>query len=126
MKKFFLMATLAVCAVLFVGCKQNEPSDPAAKVKAACVGDWKGTLIILGEESEEVTVTFTEERVTTTGNFTAKLSNWRAIDGQVWVDLDDEMKSAMNIAIDGVNMTIKGNSTAITMNFPEKLTKLLK
>ena len=126
MKKFFLMATLAVCAVLFVGCKQNEPSDPAAKVKAACVGDWKGTLIILGEESEEVTVTFTEERVTTTGNFTAKLSNWRAIDGQVWVDLDDEMNSAMNIAIEGVNMTIKGNTTTITRNFPEKLTKLLK
>ena len=129
-KKFFMFAAMlmAVAALTFTGCK-NNPSDPNQeaidKVKKAAQGSWEGRLIsILGEEGELVTVTFTETKVSTTGNATANITAWKCVDGhEVWAELDDEFKSALFVKVEGNKMFLGGNSSFIIYNFPPELTK---
>ena len=128
-KKFFMFAAMlmAVAALTFTGCK-NTPTDPDQakidQVKKAAMGSWVGEIKpLLGGEGETVTVTFTENKITTTGNLTVNITAWKCQDGDVWVVLDDEMQSAMSITIEGNKMRLAGNSTFIWMNFPSELTK---
>jgi len=129
-KKFFMFAAMlmAVAALTFTGCK-NTPSDPneakIAQVKKAAQGSWEGRLIsLLDEEGELVTVTFTETKVSTTGNATANITAWKCVDGaEVWVEMDDELKSAMYVRVEGNKMYLAGNSSFVLANFPSELTK---
>ena len=128
-KKLFMFAALlmAFAAFAFMGCN-NHPTDPdmakIAAVKKAAMGSWVGELKpLLGGEGEMITVTFTENKITTTGNLTVNITAWKCQDGDVWVVLDDEMQSAMSITIEGNKMRLAGNSTFIWMNFPSELTK---
>jgi hypothetical protein len=134
MKKFLFFATLVACSLLFFSCNKKNEADPneaaIAKVKADAKGSWVGIIKpLLGDEDEgeEVTVTFTENTISTTGNLKVNITEWKCVDGkEVWVNLDDESKSAMYIAVDGDNMTLKGSSTFILLNFPGKLTRVKK
>jgi len=130
-KKFFMYAAMlmAVAALTFAGCKKNEPKDPneakIAEVKKAAMGSWEGHLVtILGEEGELVTVTFTENKITTTGNLTVNITAWKCVDGaEVWVEMDDDMASAMYVRVEGNKMYLAGNSSFVLANFPRELTK---
>ena len=132
MKKMLFFATLVACSMLFFSCgKQNTPADPnaeaIAKVKAEAMGSWKGNLISLapGKEGEEVTVTFSENKITTTGNLTVNITAWKCVDGEdVWVEMDDEMKSAMYVKVNGEKMYLNGNSSFIVSNFPPELERV--
>ena len=132
MKKMLFFATLVACSMLFFSCgKQNTPADPnaeaIAKIKAEAMGSWKGNLISLvpGKEGEEVTVTFSENKITTTGNLTVNITAWKCVDGKdVWVEMDDEMKSAMYVKVNGEKMYLSGNSSFIVSNFPPELVRV--
>lgn len=128
-KKFFLFAAMlmAVAALTFTGCK-NTPTDPDQakidQVKKAAMGSWVGELkSLIGGDSETVTVTFTETKITTSANLTVGITKWKCQGNDVWVELDDDMASAMSIAVDGNKMRLAGNSTFVLMNFPSELTK---
>ncbi len=128
-KKFFMFAAMlmAVAALTFTGCK-NTPTDPDQakidQVKKAAMGSWVGEIKpLLGGEGETVTVTFTENKITTTANLTVGITKWKIQDHEVWVDLDDEMASGMYVRVEGNKMYLAGNSTFVLMNFPSELTK---
>ncbi len=118
-----LLAVVAVAVFASVSCKKSDPqADEIARVKAAVVGDWTGNLSLLAG-GEEVTVTFTEKKITTTGNLTVNIVRWFVIDNSVYVELDDEMKTKMLIAVNGAKLHLEGDSTFFFMNFPSDLTK---
>jgi hypothetical protein len=129
-KKFFMFAAMlmAVAALTFTGCN-NQPKDPneakIAEVKKAAMGSWEGHLVtILGGEGDLVTVTFTENKITTTGNLTVNITAWKCVDGaEVWVEMDDDMASAMYVRVEGNKMYLAGNSSFVLANFPRELTK---
>lgn len=125
MKKLFvIVAIIAAAAVCAISCKKSDPTvDPdIAKVKTGCVGDWKGTI-----GDKDVTVTFTADgKITTTGNFSATITNWYKKNGSVAVDLDNSSAKSMMIQISGVNMTITSNNAEINAAIPSSLKKLLK
>lgn len=123
MKKLFaIVAVIAAAAVCVISCNK-QPEDPAiTSVKNGCVGDWKGTV-----GGNEVIVTFTAAgKITTTGNFSATITNWYMKNGSVCVDLDNSSAKSMMIAVNGVNMTITSNSAEINAALPGSLTKLLR
>lgn len=124
MKKILMiLAVVAVAVFTSVSCKKTDPQgDEVARVKAAAMGDWTGTLSILAGGGE-VTVTFTETKITTTGDLTVNITRWYAIDKDVYVKLDDEMKTDMKIEVNGAQMNLAGNSTFFLMNFPSTLAK---
>ena len=130
MKKILCLATLVACSLLFFSCKNNAPADPneaaIAKVKADAMGSWKGNLYSLVEEKgPEVTVTISEKKITTTGNCTVNITAWKCVDGKdVWVEMDDEMKSAMYVKVNGEKMYLSGNSSFIVSNFPPELVRV--
>lgn len=130
MKKILCFATLVACSLLFFSCKNNTPADPneaaIAKVKADAMGSWKGNLYSFGDEpGPEVTVTFTEKKITTTGNCTVNITAWKCVDGtNVWVNLDDEMASSMYVKVEGDLIKLSGNSSFTTSNFPLEATRV--
>ena len=125
----FAAMLMAVAALTFMGCKQNTPSDSneaqIAKVKKAAMGSWVGEIKpLLGGEGETVTVTFTETKITTTGNLTVNILAWNCVNGaDVWVEMDDDMASVMYVRVEGNKMYLAGNSTFVLANFPSELTK---
>ena len=128
-KKFFMFAAMlmAVAALTFTGCK-NTPTDPDQakidQVKKAAMGSWVGEIKpLLGGEGETVTVTFTETKITTTGNLTVNILAWKCVDHEVCVELDDDMASSMYVRVEGNKMYLAGNSTFVLANFPSELTK---
>jgi len=124
----FAAMLMAVAALTFTGCNQNN-ADPnearIAVVKKAAQGSWEGRIIYLGgEEGDLITVTFTETKVTTSDNINRNITAWKCVNGQdVWVELDDEDKSALFVMVEGNKMYLSGNSTFILLNFPKELTK---
>lgn len=127
-KKLFMFAAMlmAVAAVTFTSCNKNS-NDPYAeeikRVKAAAQGDWVGELVKLTGENERVTVTFTENKVSTSKGVSANIVAWTCPDGKTWIELDDEQKSKMNIRVNGNVMELTGTSTFFLVNFPTILNK---
>ena len=118
---------MAVAALTFTGCK-NTPTDPDQakidQVKKAAMGSWVGELkSLIGGDSETITVTFTETKITTTANLTVGITKWKLQDHEVWVELDDDMASGMYVRVEGNKMYLAGNSTFVLMNFPSELTR---
>jgi len=116
---------------MIFSCKNNNPSDPnealIAKVKADAQGAWVGELkSLLTDDSETVTVTFTDNKITVVGtetNENVNITEWKSDAKDVWVILDDEMKSALFVAVSGDQMVLKGNSSYTVNVFPETLTR---
>lgn len=109
-----------------VSCNNSDKGNSEVdRIKKECVGSWKGNMTELFG-GKEVTVTFTSDgKITTTGNLSQKITKWDYAEGSgVWVTLDDDMASAMNIYINGSTMKLTGNSTFILANFPGTLTKV--
>jgi len=130
MKKFLFLAVLAVSSLLFVSCEKTvtDPNQAAIdKVKAGAMGSWEGTTRPFMGEGEHVTVTFTENKATVVFDdetVNVNITSWNCKDGvNVWVDLDDDMRSALYIAVDGDNMTTGGNSDFIWSCFPPSMTR---
>ena len=133
MKKFLFFATLVACSLMIFSCKNgNTPSDPneaaIAKVKADAQGSWVGDIkSLLTDDKETVTVTFTEKKITVVGtetNENVNITAWKCVDGkEVWVTLDDELKSALYVAVSGDQMVLRGNSSYTLNVFPETLTR---
>ena len=120
-----LLAVVAVAVFASVSCKKSDPqADEIARVKAAVKGDWTGYLAIFAG-GEEVTVTFSETKITTTGNLSVNITRWYIIDNKVYVELDDELKTNMLISVSGSNLLLEGDSTFFLMNFPSVLTRRL-
>jgi len=130
MKKMLFFATLVACSLMFFSCEKKtvDPNQAAIdKVKAAAMGTWEGTTHPFMAEGEFVTVTFTETKATVVFDdetVNVNITSWNCEDGVlVWVDLDDDMRSALYIAVDGDNMTTGGNSTFIWDCFPPAMTR---
>ncbi len=132
MKKVLFLATLVACSLMIFSCKGNTPSDPneaaIAKVKADAQGSWVGDLkSLFTDDVETVTVTFTEKKITVVGtqtNENVNITDWKCVDGvEVWVTLDDELKSALYVAVSGDQMVLRGNSSYTLNVFPETLTR---
>ena len=133
MKKFLFFATLVACSLMIFSCKNgNTPSDPneaaIAKVKADAQGSWVGDIkSLLTDDKETVTVTFTEKKITVVGtetNENVNITAWKCVDGkEVWVTLDDELKSALYVAVSGDQMVLRGSSSYTLNVFPETLTR---
>jgi len=129
MKKFLFWATLVACSLIFVGCKNGgDPSSDAEvnRIKAAAVGSWQGELVLLGGDPRTIVVTFTETKVTTNEGISQNIIKWHSIGNDVYADLDDVLKSSLNIKINGGEMNLTGNSTFTLANFPTKLTRVVK
>ena len=128
----FMMAAvlMAVVAMAWTGCK-NEPTDPnqakIAEVKKAAMGSWEGVTEPVYGAGEEVVVTFTEDKVSAAfaeETVSANIKNWKCVDGQdVWIDMDDDMRTSMYVKVEGDKMWLTGNSSFFTENFPRELTK---
>lgn len=132
MKKVLFFATLVACSLMIFSCKGNTPSDPneaaIAKVKADAQGSWVGDIkSLFSDDKETVTVTFTEKKITVVGtktNENVNITAWKCVDGvEVWVTLDDELKSALYVAVSGDQMVLRGNSSYTLNVFPETLTR---
>ena len=132
MKKVLFFATLVACSLMIFSCKGNTPADPnaaaIAKVKADAQGAWVGDIkSLLTDDKETVTVTFTEKKITVVGtktNENVNITAWKCVDGvEVWVTLDDELKSALYVAVSGDQMVLRGNSSYTLNVFPETLTR---
>ena len=121
MKKVLVfLAAIAVLAMTAASC--NKQSSEIDRIKKECQGQWKGNMSeLLG--GKEVTVTFSGTKVSTTTNFSANIVDWTEINGLVYATLDDEMKSALGISINGNTMHLTSNST-IVLNFPGTLTRV--
>ena len=129
MKKFLFWATFVVCSVVFLGCnKGGDPSTDAEvnRVKAAAVGAWQGQVQLLGGDPRNVVVTFTEASVSTNEGVSQKIVKWYAVGNDVYADLDDAMKTSLNVKVNGGDMNLAGNSTFFLANFPSKLTRVVK
>lgn len=132
MKKFLFFATLVACSLMFFSCNKKNEADPneaaIAKVKADAKGSWVGDIkSLLTDDKETVTVTFTETKITVVGtetNENVNITAWKCVDGkEVWVTLDDELKSALYVAVSGDQMVLRGSSSYTLNVFPETLTR---
>ena len=134
-KKFFMFAAMlmAVTAMTFTGCKQNEPVDQnqarIALIKAeALKGPWQGHTEPLFGDGEDVTITFTETKITAVfadETVTVNILAWHCIDAKdVWLDLDkDNTHLTIHDIIDGKMTT--GTDTSFGLNvFPSELTRV--
>lgn len=127
MKIKAIIAAIAVAAValLAVSCSKTDTGKNDAevnRVKKAAVGTWVGKMSeLFGGKTVEVT--FTETKVSTTGNFSANIKSWNWSGTKVYVTLDDTMGSNMYVEVSGSTMTLSGDSTTILANFPSTLTK---
>ena len=131
MKKILFFATLVACSLMIFSCKGNTPADPneaaIAKVKADAQGSWVGELkSLLTDDSETVTVTFTDKKITVVGtetNENVNITEWKSDGKEVWVLLDDDLKSALFVAVSGDQMVLRGSSTYTLNVFPATLTR---
>lgn len=128
MKIKAIFAAIAVAAVALFAASCTKTTDTGKndaevnRVKTAAVGTWTGKLSeLFGGETVEVT--FTETKVSTTGNFTANIKSWNWSGSKVYVTLDDKMGSNMYVEVSGSTMNLSGDSTTILANFPSTLTK---
>ena len=135
-KKFFMFAAMlmAVAALTFTGCKQNEPVDQnqarIALIKAeALQGPWQGrTYSLIGGEGDLATITFTETTITAVfedETVNMNILAWHCIDAKdVWLDLDKyDTHLTIHDIIDGKMTT--GTDTSFGMNvFPLELTRV--
>lgn len=133
-KKFFMFAAMlmAVAALTFTGCKKNEPVDQnqarITLIKAQIQGTWQGHTQPLIGDGEDVTITFTESKITAVfedETVTVNILAWHCIDAKdVWLDLDDDLKTHLTIhdIIDG-KMTTGTDSTFGLNVFPPEMTK---
>ena len=124
-KAIFAAIAVAAVALFAASCSKTDTGNNDAevnRVKKAAVGTWTGKMNeLFGGETVEVT--FTETKVSTTGNFTANIKSWNWSGEKVYVTLDDEMGSSMYVEVSGNTMKLSGNSTTILANFPSTLTK---
>ena len=124
-KAIFAAIAVAAVALLAASCSKTDTGNNDAevnRVKKAAVGTWTGKMSEpFGGKTVEVT--FTETKVSTTGNFTANIKSWNWSGSKVYVTLDDEMGSNMYVEVSGSTMNLSGDSTAILANFPSTLTK---
>lgn len=124
-KAIFAALAVAAVALLAASCSKTDTGKNDAevnRVKKAAVGTWTGKLSeMFGGKTVEVT--FTETKVSTTGNFTANIKSWNWSGSKVYVTLDDEMGSNMYVEVSGSTMNLSGDSTTILANFPSTLTK---
>ena len=133
-KKFFMFAAMlmAVAALTFTGCKQSEPVDQnqarITLIKAQSQGTWQGHTQPLIGDGEDVTITFTESKITAVfadETVNVNILAWHCIDAKdVWLDLDDDLKTHLTIhdIIDG-KMTTGTDSTFGLNVFPPEMTK---
>ncbi len=128
MKIKAIFAAIAVAAVALFAASCTKTTDTGKndaevnRVKKAAVGTWTGKMSeLFGGETVEVT--FTETKVSTTGNFTANIKSWNWSGSKVYVTLDDKMGSNMYVEVSGSTMNLSGDSTTILANFPSTLTK---
>lgn len=128
MKIKAIFAAIAVAAVALFAASCTKTTDTGKndaevnRVKKAAVGTWTGKMSeLLGGKTVEVT--FTETKVSTTGNFSANIKSWNWSGSKVYVTLDDEMGSNMYVEVSGSTMNLSGDSTTILANFPSTLTK---
>ena len=134
MKKMLFFATLVACSLMFFSCEKKNNVDPneaaIAQVKADAQGTWEGTTEPLYGDGEFVTITFTEKKVTAVfedDKAEANILAWKCVDGkEVWIEMDDDMKSALYVAVSGDKMTTKGNSTFTVNVFPPTMTRVKK
>lgn len=124
-KAIFAAIAVAAVALMATSCYKTDTGNNDAevnRVKKAAVGTWTGKMSeMFGGKTVEVT--FTETKVSTTGNFTANIKSWNWSGSKVYVTLDDEMGSNMYVEVSGSTMKLSGDSTAILANFPSTLTK---
>lgn len=124
-KAIFAAIAVAAVALLAASCSKTDTGNNDAevnRVKKAAVGTWTGKMSeLFGGKTVEVT--FTETKVSTTGNFTANIKSWNWSGSKVYVTLDDEMGSNMYVEVSGSTMKLSGDSTTILANFPSTLTK---
>jgi hypothetical protein len=124
-KAIFAAIAVAAVALLATSCNKTDTGNNDAeinRVKKAAVGTWTGQMSeLLGGKTIEVT--FTESKVSTTGNFSANITAWKWSGTKVYVTLDDTMKSNMYVEVSGNTMKLSGDSTTILGNFPSTLTK---
>ena len=121
-KVLVIFAAIALLAMSAISCTKDPSSSEIDRIKKECQGQWKGNMSdLLG--GKEVTVTFSGNKVSTTGNFSANITKWFEVNGLVYGELDDEMKSSLGIAINGNTMHLTSNSTII-LNFPGTLTRV--
>lgn len=124
-KAIFAAIAVAAVALMAASCYKSDTGNNDAevnRVKKAAVGTWTGKMSeLFGGKTVEVT--FTETKVSTTGNFTANIKSWNWSGSKVYVTLDDEMGSNMYVEVSGSTMKLSGDSTAILANFPSTLTK---
>lgn len=124
-KAIFAAIAVAAVALMATSCYKSDTGNNDAevnRVKKAAVGTWTGKMSeMFGGKTVEVT--FTETKVSTTGNFTANIKSWNWSGSKVYVTLDDEMGSNMYVEVSGSTMKLSGDSTTILANFPSTLTK---
>ncbi len=124
-KAIFAAIAVAAVALMATSCYKSDTGNNDAevnRVKKAAVGTWTGKMSeLFGGKTVEVT--FTETKVSTTGNFTANIKSWNWSGSKVYVTLDDEMGSNMYVEVSGSTMKLSGDSTTILANFPSTLTK---
>jgi len=124
-KAIFAAIAVAAVALMAASCSKTDTGNNDAevnRVKKAAVGTWTGKMSeMFGGKTVEVT--FTETKVSTTGNFTANIKSWNWSGSKVYVTLDDEMGSNMYVEVSGSTMKLSGDSTTILANFPSTLTK---
>lgn len=134
MKKVLFFATLVACSLMFFGCNKNGALDPnqdaIARVKTDAMGSWKGVTQALVGEGEEVVLTFTETKVTAEfadETVNANITAWKCVDGkEVWIELDDDLKTAVYIDVQLDAMTTRTNTSFGLNVFPPQLTRVKK
>jgi len=135
MKKFFLFAAMlmAVAALTFTGCKQNtaDPNEARiAQIKADIKGTWEGRTMM--GEGDHVTITFTETKITAvfddSETINVNILAWHCIDAKdVWMDLDDELKTHLTIHSIADDKMLAGSDSSFGLNiFPTEMTRVKK
>jgi hypothetical protein len=133
MKKilFFLLAFFAITTV--VSCSKDDDDNNAdsevARVKAAAIGTWVGEARSLIKDPRTVTVTITANKFTTTEpdgeeGVSLNITQWyyNTNNHYVYMQLDDEMKTAIPVQVQGNTMTLVVD-TQLLFYIPENLTK---
>jgi hypothetical protein len=134
MKKFLLFAVMLLTATaMFTGCKQAVDPNEAriSQVKKDIQGTWEGRTTSLVGEGDYVQITFTENKISAVfedETVNLNILAWHCIDGKdVWMDLDDDMKTHLTVkSLEGDNM-ITGTDSSFGLNiFPMELTRVKK
>jgi len=131
----FAAMLMAVAAVMFTSCKKDTPTDPnearIALIKAEAQGVWLGHTEPLVGDGEDVTITFTENKITAVfadETVTVNILAWHCVDAKdVWLDLDDDLGTHLTIhSIEGGKMSTGTDSTFGLNVFPPELTRAVK